>query len=142
MREPGMRAPGRARPIVPAVAVAVVGPAPVRAAPRPAPGAGSAGPRGHHRQAACVRGRFRLSEVPGVSAAAVPGVGSASTAAAASAAYRALGAAGLGHLGGRLELRTYGGAPRGCDLARAARRAVATALAGLDHRGDPHDDSG
>ncbi|MFD5149279.1 hypothetical protein, partial [Streptomyces sp. NPDC058401] len=112
-------------------------PVPGRAAPRPAsrpvPGGRLAGPRGRRGRAACVRGRFRLSELPGVSAAAVPAAGPAATAAAAAAAHRALGAAGLGHLGGRLELRTYGSAPRSADLARAARRAVATALAGL-HR--------
>ncbi|MCX4775507.1 hypothetical protein [Streptomyces sp. NBC_01264] len=89
---------------------------------------------------ACVRARLWLSEVPGVSAAAVPPAGPAATATAATAAYRALGAAGLGHLGGRLELRTYGGVPRGFDLANAARRAVAVALAGQHHHGDQHRD--
>ncbi|MFE9561590.1 hypothetical protein ACFYM0_10820 [Streptomyces sp. NPDC006487] len=127
-----MRAPGPARPAVPAVA----GPLSGRDVPRPVPGGRLAGPPGRRRRAACVRGRFRLSEVPGVSAAAVPAAGPAATAAAATAAYRALGAAGLGHLGGRLELRTYGGAPRGSDLARAARRAVALALAGPHRHGD------
>ncbi|MGW5398876.1 hypothetical protein [Streptomyces sp. NPDC003952] len=121
-----MRTPGQAGPGGPAVA----GPAPGRAAPRPVPGGRLPGPRGRRRRAACVRGRFRLSELPGVSAAAVPPAGPAATAAAAAAAHRALGAAGLGHLGGRLELRTYGSAPRSSDLTRAARRAVAAALAG------------
>ncbi|MFD4050943.1 hypothetical protein ACFWSF_36500, partial [Streptomyces sp. NPDC058611] len=89
------------------------------------------GPGGRRRHAACVRGRFRLSEVPGVTVGPVPGTGS--TAVAATAAYRALGSAGLGHLGGRLELRTTGATPRSSDLARAARRAVAAALAGPHH---------
>ncbi|MFD6891538.1 hypothetical protein [Streptomyces sp. NPDC059957] len=127
-----MRRPGPARQAVPAA----VGPVPDRAAPRPVPGGRPAGPRGRRRRAACVRGRFRLSELPGVDATTLPAAGPAATSAAATAAYRALGAAGLGHLGGRLELRTYGGAPRSTDLARAARRAVATALDGLHHRGD------
>ncbi|MFD3677309.1 hypothetical protein [Streptomyces sp. NPDC058613] len=90
--------------------------------------AGGHGPGGRRGHAACVRGRFRLSEVPGVTVGPVPGAGSAAV--AATAAYRALGSAGLGHLGGRLELRTTGSAPRSSDLARAARRAVAAALAG------------
>ncbi|MEU4951458.1 hypothetical protein [Streptomyces lavendulae] len=49
-------------------------------------------------------------------------------AAACAAASRALAEAGLGHLGGRLELRTYGPAPGAPRLTRAARRAVAVAL--------------
>ncbi|MFE4632810.1 hypothetical protein ACFRJ1_05450 [Streptomyces sp. NPDC056773] len=121
-------------------AVATVGPASGRPAPRSGPGGRLTGPPGHHRRAACVRGRFRLSEVPGVSVAPVLPAGPAATAAAATAAHRALGAAGLGHLGGRLELRTYGGALRGSDLARAARRAVAAALAGPHHRRDDRPD--
>ncbi|MFF7082004.1 hypothetical protein [Streptomyces lavendulae] len=52
----------------------------------------------------------------------------AARAAACAAASRALAEAGLGHLGGRLELRTYGPAPGAPRLTRAARRAVAVAL--------------
>ncbi|MDH6543404.1 hypothetical protein [Streptomyces sp. SPB4] len=52
----------------------------------------------------------------------------AARAAACAAASRALAEAGLGHLGGRLELRTYGPAPGAPRLTRAARRAVAVAM--------------
>ncbi|GGZ45728.1 hypothetical protein AB0P12_11785 [Streptomyces subrutilus] len=110
-------------------------PAGRRARPGRTGGAHSRPPLGRDRLgargAACVRARFRLSEIPGVTVAPAAGAGCVTPAAAAAA--RALGEAGLGHLGGHLELRTYGSAPRTVDLARAARRAVAAALA------RPHD---
>ncbi|GHB59081.1 hypothetical protein GCM10010347_31270 [Streptomyces cirratus] len=65
-----------------------------------------------------MRARFRLSDLPGVTAASATG---------AAAASRALARAGLGHLGGHLALRGRAGA-RPADLARAAERAVAAAL--------------
>ncbi|MFD8023146.1 hypothetical protein ACFV6G_22290, partial [Streptomyces lavendulae] len=63
---------------------------------------------------------------PGAAAGAA--AAGAARAAACAAASRALAEAGLGHLGGRLELRTYGPAPGAPRLTRAARRAVAVAL--------------
>ncbi|MGO4461210.1 hypothetical protein AB4039_28545 [Streptomyces sp. M-16] len=116
--------------------------------PRPA------GPAGHpagSRRGGVVRARFRFGETPGVTLAPSrspgpsrspspsPGPGArtnrptatatrAARAAACAAASRALAEAGLGHLGGRLELRTYGPAPGAPGLTRAARRAVAVAL--------------
>lgn len=86
---------------------------------RPGPlRAGSARPYG--RRPRPVRARFRLSELPGVTAAPA-------CAAGAAAASRALARAGLGHLGGHLALRGPAGVRAG-DLARAAERAVAAAL--------------
>ncbi|MCX4696230.1 hypothetical protein [Streptomyces sp. NBC_01408] len=87
------------------------------------PGAGSRG----------VRARFRVTETPGVTVTPGRGAGPASA-----AAHRALVQAGLGHLGGHLRLDTYGPAPRGRDLARAARRAVTAALAARPRPGDPY----
>ncbi|MFI5620496.1 hypothetical protein [Streptomyces sp. NPDC051567] len=111
---------------------------------RPAPGAPGRHAAGPGRRPGLVRARFRLSELPGVTvtapaAGAVPGRGAAAGAAAA----RALAQAGLGHLGGHLVLRTYGAAPPARALTRAARRAVAAALAGgpgaaLPHGPRPH----
>ncbi|WP_369198689.1 hypothetical protein [Streptomyces djakartensis] len=74
-----------------------------------------------------VRARFRLTGtdgMPGVSVRPGPGAGTAGT-----AATRALREAGLAHLGGHLELRTYGRAPRDAETAHAAHRAVRHALA-------------
>lgn len=81
------------------------------------------------------------SHGPGPASGRAPGPGARTTragaaasaaraarAAACAAASRALAEAGLGHLGGRLELRTYGPAPGAPRLTRAARRAVAVAL--------------
>ncbi|MGW7126197.1 hypothetical protein ACWGG3_39045, partial [Streptomyces sp. NPDC054901] len=72
-----------------------------------------------------MRARFRLGELPGVTVRPGP-----AGRVAGPAARRALTEAGLGHLGGHLELRTRGPAPRAADLARAGRRAVARAQAG------------
>ncbi|MFJ5548054.1 hypothetical protein [Streptomyces sp. NPDC093225] len=74
-----------------------------------------------------VRARFRLAGPagpPGVTVDPGPGAGPAGAAAAG-----ALAEAGLGYLGGHLDLRTYGPAPRAADAAHAARRAVHRALA-------------
>lgn len=111
--------------------------------------AGPAGRPASGRRGGVVRARFRFGEVPGVTLAPAPGPASgrspgpaarparagatasaarAARAAACAAASRALAEAGLGHLGGRLELRTYGPAPGAPRLTRAARRAVAVAL--------------
>ncbi|ATZ23727.1 hypothetical protein ACFZBM_35015 [Streptomyces lavendulae] len=116
-----------------------------------------AGRRAGGRRGGVVKARFRFGEVPGVTLAPSPspatGLGPATgrspgpaarpararagatasaaraaRAAACAAASRALAEAGLGHLGGRLELRTYGPAPGAPRLTRAARRAVAVAL--------------
>ncbi|GLX40549.1 hypothetical protein Sros01_66220 [Streptomyces roseochromogenus] len=112
-----------------------------------------AGRRAGGRRGGVVKARFRFGEVPGVTLAPSPSpasgrspgpaarpagarVGGGATASAAraaraaacAAASRALAEAGLGHLGGRLELRTYGPAPGAPRLTRAARRAVAVAL--------------
>ncbi|MER7512862.1 hypothetical protein ABTX82_31565 [Streptomyces lavendulae] len=112
-----------------------------------------AGRRAGGRRGGVVKARFRFGEVPGVTLAPSPspatgrspgpaarpararaGAGAtasaarAARAAACAAASRALAEAGLGHLGGRLELRTYGPAPGAPRLTRAARRAVAVAL--------------
>ncbi|MGW7137788.1 hypothetical protein [Streptomyces xanthophaeus] len=80
-----------------------------------------------------VRARFRLGEVPGVTVTPARGGGPASA-----AAHQALVRAGLGHLGGHLRLDAYGPAPRARDLVRAARRAVAAALAARPRPGGPH----
>ncbi|MFE3767575.1 hypothetical protein ACFXPI_38090 [Streptomyces sp. NPDC059104] len=122
--------------------------------PRPA---GPAGRRAGSRRGGVVKARFRFGEAPGVTLAPSGGAGPATgrapgtgpgrgprprtaratatatatraaRAAACAAAARALAEAGLGHLGGRLELRTYGPAPGAPRLTRAARRAVAVAL--------------
>ncbi|MFJ1866077.1 hypothetical protein ACIOD1_15725 [Streptomyces sp. NPDC088097] len=98
---------------------------------RPARPAGAAHPvraaRGP-RVGGLVRARFRFGELPGVTAPPGP-----AGRAAGAAAARALAEAGLGHLGGHLDLRTYGPAPRGPRLAHAARRAVTAALAARPH---------
>ncbi|WP_411107198.1 hypothetical protein [Streptomyces sp. cmx-4-9] len=57
---------------------------------------------------------------------------------AAAAAHRALAQAGFGHLGGHLRLDAPGPAPRARDLVRAARRAVAAALAARPRPADPY----
>ncbi|MET8751555.1 hypothetical protein ABZW32_15860 [Streptomyces sp. NPDC004667] len=118
--------------------------------PRPA---GPAGRRAGSRRGGVVKARFRFGEAPGVTLAPSPGPATgrapgtgpgrapgprartaratatrAARAAACAAAARALAEAGLGHLGGCLELRTYGPAPGAPRLTRAARRAVAVAL--------------
>ncbi|MGW7106722.1 hypothetical protein ACWGHU_11260 [Streptomyces xanthophaeus] len=80
-----------------------------------------------------MRAGFRLGEVPGVTVSPVRGAGPA-----AAAAQQALVRAGFGHLGGHLRLDAYGPAPRARDLARAARRAVAAALAARPRPGGPH----
>ncbi|MFD3696361.1 hypothetical protein ACFWUZ_09380 [Streptomyces sp. NPDC058646] len=80
-----------------------------------------------------MRARFRLAGTPGVTATPVRGAGPAPA-----AAHRVLVQAGLGHLGGHLRLYAYGPAPRGRDLARAARRAVTAALAARPRPGDPY----
>ncbi|MFD9573979.1 hypothetical protein ACFWBI_29580, partial [Streptomyces sp. NPDC059982] len=116
---------------------------PQRAGHRPAPAA-PRGPGGA-RRGGTVRAWFRFGEVPGVTLGAGAGAGAGAIAGArtgagqapppgagaraARAAALALAEAGLGHLGGRLELRTYGPPPAAPRLARAARRAVARALA-------------
>ncbi|MEU2831284.1 hypothetical protein ABZ667_21795 [Streptomyces lavendulae] len=114
-----------------------------------------AGRRAGGRRGGVVKARFRFGEVPGVTLTPSPATGlgpatgrspgpaarpararagatasaaRAARAAACAAASRALAEAGLGHLGGRLELRTYGPAPGAPRLTRAARRAVAVAL--------------
>ncbi|MEU9942349.1 hypothetical protein [Streptomyces lavendulae] len=108
-----------------------------------------AGRRAGGRRGGVVKARFRFGEVPGVTLAPSPSPATgrspgpaarparagatasaarAARAAACAAASRALAEAGLGHLGGRLELRTYGPAPGAPRLTRAARRAVAVAL--------------
>ncbi|MET9609954.1 hypothetical protein ABZZ17_33620 [Streptomyces sp. NPDC006512] len=76
------------------------------------------------RRGGPVRARFRFGELPGVTVRSGP-----AGRVAGPAARRALAEAGLGHLGGHLELRTPGRAPRAADLTRAARRAVTRALA-------------
>ncbi|MFB8249189.1 hypothetical protein ACFC5X_29655 [Streptomyces sp. NPDC055952] len=76
---------------------------------------------------ALVRARFRLTGAdapPGVTVRPGPGAVTAGA-----AATRALREAGLAHLGGHLDLRTYGRAPRQAETARAVRRAVHRALA-------------
>ncbi|MFD8143172.1 hypothetical protein [Streptomyces sp. NPDC059708] len=76
---------------------------------------------------ALVRARFRPAGPDGPPVLTVrPGPGSGP---AVAAAARALAEAGHGHLGGHLELRAYGPAPRPQDAADAARRAVRRALA-------------
>ncbi|WP_412076322.1 hypothetical protein ACLF6K_11940 [Streptomyces xanthophaeus] len=80
-----------------------------------------------------MRARFRLAEAPGVTVTPARGTGPAST-----AAHRTLVQAGLGHLGGHLRLDAYGPAPRSRDLVRAARRAVAAALAARPRPGDAY----
>ncbi|WP_326590397.1 hypothetical protein [Streptomyces brevispora] len=90
-------------------------------------------PATRHRLAPCtVHARFSLSEIPRISVAA-PDEGSAAVARAA--AVRALAEAGRGYLGGRVEVRTYGGAARCRSVRRAADRAVALAVA-ANLRGD------
>ncbi|MEG8279872.1 hypothetical protein [Streptomyces sp. AHA2] len=76
---------------------------------------------------ALVRARFRLTAPdapPGVSVRPGPGARTAGA-----AATRALREAGLAHLGGHLDLRTYGRAPRDAETAHAAHRAVHRTLA-------------
>ncbi|MFI5986944.1 hypothetical protein ACIBEA_39540 [Streptomyces sp. NPDC051555] len=81
---------------------------------------------GPGRRAGRVRAVFRPGELPGVAVAGPPRL----VRVAGSAAARALAEAGLGHLGGRLEVHAYDRAPRPGALAHAARRAVALALRG------------
>ncbi|MEU9029372.1 hypothetical protein [Streptomyces sp. NPDC048383] len=91
--------------------------------PPGAPAGGAAHVVAPGRRGGLVRARFRLGDLPGVTVRPGP-----AGRVAGPAARRALTEAGLGHLGGHLELRTRGPAPRAADLARAGRRAVTRAL--------------
>ncbi|MCX5155777.1 hypothetical protein OG914_17475 [Streptomyces sp. NBC_00291] len=77
---------------------------------------------GRRRRPGFARARFRLSELPGVTVTPTAGAG-----AAGAAASRVLTGAGLGHLGGHLELRSFG-SPGPAARARAAEHAVRAAL--------------
>ncbi|MEU6486815.1 hypothetical protein [Streptomyces sp. NPDC046887] len=92
--------------------------------PRPRPAY-----RGSAAAGGAIRGRFTLTELPGVTVAGGPGRGARRrNRTAAAAAARTLARAGRGQYGGRLELRVTGPPPRPAAVVRAARRAVTAAL--------------
>ncbi|MFE7461210.1 hypothetical protein [Streptomyces sp. NPDC057554] len=103
------------------------------AAGRRPPGGRAPAARSRHLANCTVHARFALSEIPRISVATAPDEGSATVARAA--AVRALAEAGRGYLGGRVDVRTYGGPARPRSVRRAADRAVALAVA-ASLRGD------